>query len=76
MWSHRDRGRELEEPKKNLKYKLSVVRLNAVNYAVPQFRDRIFLIGARNGRSVKEISVYELSIIGKERFIGSNSKNE
>ncbi len=42
----------LREPKKGLRYELSVLRLNAANFGVPQFRDRIFLIGSRDGRKV------------------------
>lgn len=46
----------LSKPAKNLKYKLSIHRLNAVDYGVPQFRDRVFIIGCSEGRSVHEIA--------------------
>ena len=46
---------KLKQPKKGLKYELSVLRLNAVDYGVPQFRDRIFIIGSRNGNKISEI---------------------
>lgn len=45
----------LSNPAKGLYYKISVHRLNAVNYAVPQFRDRVFIIGDREDRAVPEI---------------------
>jgi DNA (cytosine-5)-methyltransferase 1 len=45
----------LREPRKGLKYQLSVLRLNAVNYGVPQFRDRIFIIGSRSGKKIDSI---------------------
>lgn len=46
---------QLREPRKGLRYELSVLRLNAANYGVPQFRDRIFIIGSRAGKTIKEI---------------------
>ena len=46
---------QLREPRKGLRYELSVLRLNAANYGVPQFRDRIFIIGSREGKTIKEI---------------------
>ena len=46
----------LSEPKKGLKYKLSVVRLNSADYGVPQFRDRVFIIGSRSGRTISSVS--------------------
>ena len=42
----------LREPKKGLRYEVSVLRLNASNFGVPQFRDRIFIVGALNGMRV------------------------
>ena len=42
----------LREPKNGLRYEVSVLRLNASNFGVPQFRDRIFIVGALNGRRV------------------------
>ena len=45
----------LKQPKKGLKYEISVLRLNAVDYGVPQHRDRIFIIGSRSGKKINEI---------------------
>lgn len=45
----------LSNPARGLYYKMSIHRLNAVNYGVPQFRDRVFIIGDREERSVSEI---------------------
>ena len=45
----------LQEPRKGLRYELSVVRLNAANYGVPQYRDRIFIIGSRSGKKIKAV---------------------
>lgn len=54
-----EKGRIFEEvcerlasPAKGLKYELSVHRVDAADYGVPQFRDRIFIIGDSEGRSV------------------------
>ncbi len=47
--------KKLETPIKGLKYKLSIFRLNAADYGVPQFRDRIFVIGCRFGKKIEEI---------------------
>lgn len=44
--------RQLSRPSKDLNYKLSVHRCNASDYGVPQFRDRIFIIGSRQGFEV------------------------
>lgn len=46
---------KLSKPKNGLNYTLSVFRLNAADYGVPQFRDRVFIIGSREGKSIKEI---------------------
>ncbi len=46
---------QLREPRKGLRYELSVLRLNAANFGVPQFRDRIFIIGSREGKVIKGI---------------------
>jgi DNA (cytosine-5)-methyltransferase 1 len=45
----------LERPCPSLSYTLSIFRLNAADYGVPQFRDRVFIIGSRNGKRVSEI---------------------
>lgn len=46
---------KLNNPVDGLKYKLSIFRLNAADYGVPQFRDRVFIIGSKLGREIKEI---------------------
>ena len=46
---------KLSAPSRGARYKLSVHRVDAVNFGVPQFRDRIFVIGSRDGIEVKEI---------------------
>jgi DNA (cytosine-5)-methyltransferase 1 len=43
----------LENPGNGVTYTLSVFRLNAADYGVPQFRDRIFIIGSRSGRKIE-----------------------
>lgn len=47
---------KLSKPKNGLNYTLSIFRLNAADYGVPQFRDRVFIIGSREGKSIKEIT--------------------
>jgi DNA (cytosine-5)-methyltransferase 1 len=42
----------LAKPASNLRYKITVMRLNSADYGVPQFRDRIFVIGSREGKEV------------------------
>lgn len=46
---------KLQKPCNDLNYTLSVHRINAASYGVPQFRDRVFIIGCRLGRQVKLI---------------------
>lgn len=46
---------QLENPSERLHYDISVFRLDAADYGVPQFRDRIIIIGSRNGKVVSEI---------------------
>lgn len=43
----------LENPGNGVTYTLSVFRLNAADYGVPQFRDRIFIIGSQSGRKIE-----------------------
>jgi len=45
---------KLQRPSPRLFYKISVLRMDAVNFGVPQYRDRIFIIGSRKGNSVVE----------------------
>lgn len=47
--------KKLERPCKGVHYALSVFRLNSADYGVPQFRDRVFVIGNRNGTKIAEI---------------------
>ena len=50
-----DIKRELSNPEGGLNYELSVFRLNASDFGVPQFRDRVFIIGSRSGKIVSDI---------------------
>lgn len=47
----------LSNPKRGLYYELSIHRINASNYAVPQFRDRVFIIGHLADNVIKEIPI-------------------
>lgn len=44
---------QLENPGDGVNYTLSIFRLNAADYGVPQFRDRIFIMGSREGRKIE-----------------------
>lgn len=46
---------KLAHPSKKLDYDIRAFRLNAVDYGVPQYRDRIIIVGSRTGRNVTEI---------------------
>jgi DNA (cytosine-5)-methyltransferase 1 len=46
---------KLARPSDKLNYEIKVFRLNAVNYGVPQFRDRIIIIGSQTGKIVTHI---------------------
>lgn len=46
---------ELSNPRRGLRYDISVVRLNSADFGVPQFRDRVFIIGSRTGKNVTSI---------------------
>jgi len=46
---------KLSNPEPGLHYEISVHRLNAADYGVPQFRDRVFIIGSIEGKKVNEI---------------------
>ena len=46
---------QLKAPGRGVKYTLSIYRLNAADYGVPQFRDRVFIIGNREGKELGEI---------------------
>lgn len=45
----------LKSPGNEVKYELSVFRLNSADYGVPQFRDRVFIIGSRTGNKIYSI---------------------
>ncbi len=46
---------KLSNPVEGLNYTLSILRLNSSNFGVPQFRDRIFIIGSLTGKKIKSI---------------------
>ncbi len=46
---------KLADPTPDLHYDIKVFRLNAVDYGVPQFRDRVIIIGSRTGANVSSI---------------------
>lgn len=46
---------KLENPGGRVHYTLSIFRLNAAEYGVPQFRDRVFIIGSREGKLLTDI---------------------
>lgn len=45
----------LAAPCKGLRYTLSVFRVNAADYGVPQKRDRVFIIGSSEGKKLEAI---------------------
>lgn len=45
----------LESPGNDITYTLSIFRLNAANFGVPQFRDRVFIIGNSSGQKLELI---------------------
>lgn len=47
--------KQLAEPTEGLTYNISVFRLNASDFGVPQFRDRVFIIGYQGAK--KRISI-------------------
>lgn len=52
---YEDLCKKLSSPGNGVKYTLSTFRLNAANYGVPQFRDRVFIIGCLDGGSISKI---------------------
>ncbi|MBO5532574.1 MAG: DNA cytosine methyltransferase [Fibrobacter sp.] len=46
---------KLAQPSEKLHYDIKVFRVNAVDYGVPQFRDRVIIIGSRIGKNVEKI---------------------
>ncbi len=51
----KDLCQKLEHPCRGVHYTLSVFRLNSADYGVPQFRDRVFVVGNREGKRIAEI---------------------
>jgi DNA (cytosine-5)-methyltransferase 1 len=47
--------KKLESPGNATRYTLSTFRLNAADYGVPQYRDRVFIIGSREGKTLSTI---------------------
>ena len=47
---------QLASPSEDLHYDLSILRLNAVDFGVPQFRDRIFIIGHKGGKRIERLA--------------------
>lgn len=45
----------LARPRPGLRYELSIHRLEAAEYGVPQYRDRIFIVGHRGGRALRKV---------------------
>ena len=46
---------KLAKPSDGLNYDIKVFRLNAVDYGVPQYRDRVIIVGSRTGNNVGSI---------------------
>ena len=59
----------LANPIRGLHYTISTFRLNAVDYGVPQFRDRVFIIGHSGGRMLTNIPAV-CSSNGSSRDVG------
>jgi DNA (cytosine-5)-methyltransferase 1 len=51
----------LSHPGRNLHYEVSVLRLDAANFGVPQHRDRIFIIGHKGGNKVEDREVRRIT---------------
>lgn len=51
----------LAHPCKGVHYDIKAFRLNAVDYGVPQFRDRVIIVGSRTGKNVEEIPAVTFS---------------
>jgi len=56
----------LANPGNGIYYNISTFRLNAADYGVPQFRDRVFIIGSSEGKSVKSIPPFHNNPIHPE----------
>lgn len=54
----------LANPCKGLHYELSIHRVNAANYCVPQFRDRVFIIGHIGGKQIETLPTLSAEIPG------------
>ena len=53
---------KLANPSDGLHYDLKAFRLNAVDFGVPQFRDRVIIVGSRTGKNVGEIPPVTFSV--------------
>lgn len=60
----------LANPADGLTYKLSVQRLNSADFAVPQFRKRVFIIGTRISKALTDVP----RICGEDSTIKSATK--
>ena len=58
--------RTIEKELRSLGYKPSTMTLNAINYGVPQRRERTFVVGSKNG---KELDLGNIAL-GKEFTVG------
>lgn len=63
---------QLGKPGEGINYTLSVFRLNAAEYGVPQFRDRIFIIGNLNGKKLECIPKICAAVPNKYQDVESN----
>lgn len=46
---------QLGNPQEGLHYSIKVFRLNAINYGVPQYRDRVFILGLRQNLEITDV---------------------
>ena len=47
---------KLANPSEKIHYDIKVFRVNAADYGVPQFRDRVIIIGSRIGKNVEKLN--------------------
>ena len=64
-----DLKKKLSQPSPTLRYHLSILRVNAVDFGAPQFRDRVFIIGALEDYKIDELT----PIFFKKNDLLSNS---
>lgn len=53
---------QFSDPGDDLHYELSELRLDAVDYAVPQFRDRVFVVGHLGGKKFHDHDVRKITV--------------